>query len=141
MLAISQLKFNNSLHPREPYSSGYGRRLTFRRSWVQIPVPYTGWTWHFFTLICCKKLYYSFEKTENNQKGGRDWSIFKNNSIHNYQKSDVVLQNECEPFSTRFSRIDWELSILQNISILLIYTMQNFSFLSTVPISHILIQC
>ena len=39
---------------REPWSSGYVRWLIFKRSWVQIPVPYTGWTWHFFTLICCK---------------------------------------------------------------------------------------
>ena len=27
----------------------------FERSWVRIPVPYTGWIFrHFFTLICCK---------------------------------------------------------------------------------------
>ena len=39
---------------RETWSSGYGRRLTIQRSWVRIPAPYTGWTWHFFTLICCK---------------------------------------------------------------------------------------
>ena len=39
---------------REPWSIGHGRRLTFRRSWVRISVPYTGWTWHFFKLICCK---------------------------------------------------------------------------------------
>ena len=37
---------------REPWSSGYGRRLMFRRSGVQIPAPYTGWT--FFTYILCK---------------------------------------------------------------------------------------
>ena len=37
---------------REPWSSGYGSRLTFQRSWVRIPAPDTGWT--FFTLICCK---------------------------------------------------------------------------------------
>ena len=39
---------------REPWSSGYERRLMFQRSWVQILAPYVGWTWHFFTLICCK---------------------------------------------------------------------------------------
>ena len=44
---------------REPWSSGYGRKL-IRRSWVRTPVPYTGRTWHFFTLICCKKLYCLF---------------------------------------------------------------------------------
>ena len=25
----------------EPWSSGYGKRLAFRRSWVRIPAPYT----------------------------------------------------------------------------------------------------
>ena len=35
---------------------GYERRLMFKRSWVRIPASYTGWTWHFFTLICCKKV-------------------------------------------------------------------------------------
>ena len=28
--------------------------LMFKRLWVQIPASNTGWTWHFFTLICCK---------------------------------------------------------------------------------------
>ena len=36
---------------RVPWSSGYGRRLMFRRSWVQIPAPVTGWT--LFRYICC----------------------------------------------------------------------------------------
>ena len=39
---------------REPWSSGYGRRLTFQRLCVQIPTLYTGWTCHFFTHSCCK---------------------------------------------------------------------------------------
>ena len=39
---------------REPWSSDYGRRLVFQRSWVWILSLYTGWTWHFYTLICCK---------------------------------------------------------------------------------------
>ena len=34
---------------REPWSSGYERRLMFQRSWVQIPELYTGWT--FFRFI------------------------------------------------------------------------------------------
>ena len=38
----------------KPWSSGYGRRLTFWRSWVRIPAPYTEWT--FFTYFCCKNL-------------------------------------------------------------------------------------
>ena len=39
------------------WSCGYGRRLKFHRSWVWIPAPYSGWTWHFFRLICCKNCY------------------------------------------------------------------------------------
>ena len=59
----------------ESWSGGYGRRFMFERSWARIPVPYTGWTWHFFTSICCKKLYCFFEKTENKWKRGRGWPI------------------------------------------------------------------
>ena len=40
---------------KQPWSSGYGRRLMFPRSWVQFPAPYTGRTLHVFTLIFCKK--------------------------------------------------------------------------------------
>ena len=29
---------------REPWSSGYGSRLIFQRSWVRIPALYTEWT-------------------------------------------------------------------------------------------------
>ena len=36
----------------KPWSSGYGRRLTFKRLWVQIPAPKTGCP--FFPLYCCK---------------------------------------------------------------------------------------
>ena len=65
-------------HGREPWSSGYGRRLTILRSWVWIPAPYTGWTWHFFTLICCKNCNnVCLKKTENKRKRGRGWPIFK----------------------------------------------------------------
>ena len=36
---------------REPWSSGYGRRLMFRRLWVRIPVPYTRWTFFHIYLL------------------------------------------------------------------------------------------
>ena len=39
---------------REPWSSCYGRWLMIKRSSVWILALYTRWTWHFFTLICCK---------------------------------------------------------------------------------------
>ena len=61
---------------REPWSSGYGRRLTFQRSWVWFPAPDTGWTWHFFTLICYKNCIVCLKKTENKRKRGRGWAIF-----------------------------------------------------------------
>ena len=39
---------------REPWSSGYGKRLMFQMLWVRILAQYTGWT--FFTYICCKNV-------------------------------------------------------------------------------------
>ena len=35
----------------EPWSSGYGRRLMFPSLWVQIPAPYTGWTFFHIYLL------------------------------------------------------------------------------------------
>ena len=48
------------------WSSGYGRRLMFQRSWVQIPAPYTGWT--FFTFICCKNCIVCLKRPKINEK-------------------------------------------------------------------------
>ena len=53
---------------REPWSSGYGWRLVFERSWVWIPAPYTEWT--FFTLICCKNCISCLKKPKINEKDG-----------------------------------------------------------------------
>ena len=50
---------------REHWSSGYGKRLMFRKLWVQTPAQYTGWA--FFTFICCKFLTL-FEKMKINEK-------------------------------------------------------------------------
>ena len=36
---------------REPWSSGYGRRLSFWRSWVRISVLYTGWIFIHINLL------------------------------------------------------------------------------------------
>ena len=49
---------------REPWSSGYGKRLTFRRSWVRILEPYTGWT--FFTY--CKNCNVCLKRPKINEK-------------------------------------------------------------------------
>ena len=51
---------------REPRSNSYGRRLMFPRLWVQIPAPYTGWT--FFTFICYKNCDVCLKKTKINEK-------------------------------------------------------------------------
>ena len=48
---------------REPWSSGYGRRLMFRRLWVRIPSMYNGWAW--------------FEKTKINENEAGDEPIWK----------------------------------------------------------------
>ena len=57
---------------REPWSIGYGRRLMFQRSWVQIPAPFDG---HFFTLICCKIC--NDLKDWKNDKRGRGLALLK----------------------------------------------------------------
>ena len=44
----------------------------FYRLWVQILSPDTGWTWHFFTLICWKNWIVCLKKTKNKRKRGRD---------------------------------------------------------------------
>ena len=60
-------KSSQKLTRREPWSSCYGRRLTFKRSWVRIPAPDTRCP--FFTFICCKYcIICLFEKTENKRK-------------------------------------------------------------------------
>ena len=62
---------------REPWSSGYGRRLTFQRSWVRIPAPDTGWT--FFTLICCKNCIVCLKRPKINEKKEAEVGPFKKN--------------------------------------------------------------
>ena len=41
LFSLSKI-FNRRLKSLFPWSSGYGRRLMFRRSWVRIPALYTG---------------------------------------------------------------------------------------------------
>ena len=60
----------------EPWSSGYGRRLKFQRSWVWIPAPYTGWTWHFSHWFVVKNCIICLKRTENKRKRGQGWPIF-----------------------------------------------------------------
>ena len=51
---------------REPWSSGYGKRLKFQRSWVRFPALYTGWT--FLTFICCKNCKVCLKRPKINEK-------------------------------------------------------------------------
>ena len=60
---------------REPWSSGYGWRLRFKRSWVEIPAPYTGWT--FYTLICCKNCFVCLKRPKINEKEAGVGPFFK----------------------------------------------------------------
>ena len=48
--------------------SGFGRRLVFKRSWLQIPTPDTGWT--FFTLVCCKNFTVCLKRPKNEKEAG-----------------------------------------------------------------------
>ena len=66
---------NNSSFGRKPCSSGYGRRLMFRRSWVWIPAP----DGHFSHLFVVKIVIFVW-KDEKIKKRDRGWPIFKNNS-------------------------------------------------------------
>ena len=54
----------------------------FERLCVLILAPYTGWT--FFHIDLLHKLYCLFEKTENKQKRGWGWPIFKKNMADGY---------------------------------------------------------
>ena len=70
---------------REPWSSCYGGQLMFKRCWVWILARYTGWTWHFFTMIFCKKL---FERIESKRKRGRGWPFLKLFDTTTYKTDD-----------------------------------------------------
>ena len=55
---------------------------------------------HFFKLICCKKLYCLFEKTENKRKRVRSWPIFKKLHLGAYQVSWNCPIRECHMRAT-----------------------------------------
>ena len=50
----------------EPWSSGFGKRLMFQRSWVWFLALNTGWT--FFTFIFCKNCKACLKRPKINQK-------------------------------------------------------------------------
>ena len=65
---VGNKKWNLYLEWQEPWSSGNGRRLMCERSWVWIPPPFTRWTWHIFTLICCKNCIACLKRPKINKK-------------------------------------------------------------------------
>ena len=81
---------------REPWSSGYGRKLIIRRLWVRTLVPYTGWT--FFTFICCNYWTVCLKRPKINEKRGRGRTFLKNNTIQPIWLLIVILM---EQFSIR----------------------------------------
>ena len=61
----SNSQCNKNIHGRKPWSGGCGR-LKFRGSWVQIPAPFTGWT--FFIFICCINCDVCLKRRKPNKK-------------------------------------------------------------------------
>ena len=59
------------------------------RLWVQIPAPYTIWTWHFY-IDFLLKAYCLFDTTENKRKRDRGWPIFKKKLISQNQDEDKI---------------------------------------------------
>ena len=74
---------------REPWSSGYARRLTCQRSWVRIPALDSGWTWHFYTFVA-KIVLFVWKKPKINEKEARDGPFFKKK--HFYQNASLAWQ-------------------------------------------------
>ena len=62
---------------QEPWSSGYGKRLTFQRLWVRILAQYTGWT--FFTYYCCTNCNFCLKRPKINEKEAGLGPFKKNN--------------------------------------------------------------
>ena len=68
---------------QEPWSSGYRSRLNFQRLRVQIPAPYTGWT--FFHIPICCKICNMCLKSRKLMKRGQGLPIFKEKNSDTYQ--------------------------------------------------------
>ena len=58
----------------------------FKRSWVQIPAPYTWWT--FFTLICCKNCIVCLKRPKINEKEAGVGPFLKRNTVTKYIFND-----------------------------------------------------
>ena len=66
---------------REPWSSGYERRLTFQRSWVWIPSMVYCIDITFCTLICCKNCIVFLKSPKINKKEAGVGPFLNNKSV------------------------------------------------------------
>ena len=66
-----------SLLGREPWSSGYRRRLMIWRLWVQILAPCTGWTFFSHLFVASIVLMFVWKDPKINDKRGRGWPLLK----------------------------------------------------------------
>ena len=65
---LNLLKGKHAPLGREPWSSGYGRRLTFQRSWVRIPALHTGWTFFHIPIFAVKICNVCLKRPKINEK-------------------------------------------------------------------------
>ena len=107
------------------WSSSYGRRLMFRRLWVQIPA---SWMNFFHIYLLYKLCWCLFEKTQIKWKRGRGWPIFFKKvfeSIH-WRKIFWLFINDDVA-----AKKPWFWTILNGLylsKLLLIVLCQNFTF-------------
>ena len=66
VLIEKSCRFKIEAAGRERWSSGYGRSLVFKRSWVRILSPCTVRS--FFTYICCKNCIVCLENIKNKRE-------------------------------------------------------------------------
>ena len=114
---------------QEPWSSGYGKRLTFRRSWVRIPALYTGWT--FFTYICCKNCNDAcLERPKINEKEAGVGPFFYKNKQISFLHDDLFHAFHITHFTVSIPSFSLSLSLLLlTYSIFYFYPISGFVFL------------
>ena len=83
---------------REPWFSGYRRRLMFQRLWIRILAPETGWTLYFSHWFVVKIVLFVW-KDRKNWKSGWGWSIFKKEKFQNGSATDDWANTEIWNFA------------------------------------------
>ena len=110
--------------------------LMFRRSWVWIPAPFTGWT--FFTFICCKNcnVYLKRWKNEKETGDGPFINIFDNQSLLGiiFEKAPFEIFWKFEKFLPTRNPLSLSLSL----SLYVIVGCQNFDVFCETVAKHFL---